>query len=231
MKLVELECQNCGAALKIEEGTEMVSCPYCKATYKLDDEAQHIKYDDMENSGYEFEKGRIKAQKEHVTNNQNLNIAKIPMIIIPIIVVIMIISIIVFFGIGISSVKNGFEKSYNDSNNDISSNNNISIDDLKENSEIETNKENGKSEQEKFRFNLNYSNGRKAEIFVKSMLNDVITSNKTNKDKIITVKFNDITTQDPEQILEIEKQLIKYEEYDVLLDYDEDGFVNLITIR
>lgn len=231
MKLVELECQNCGAALKIEEGTEMVSCPYCKATYKLDDEAQHIKYDDMENSGYEFEKGRIKAQKEHVANNQNLNIAKIPMIIIPIIVVIMIISIIVFFGIGISSVKNGFEKSYNDSNNNISSNNDISIDDLKENSEIETNKENGKSEQEKFRFNLNYSNGRKAEIFVKSMLNDVITSNKTNKDKIITVKFNDITTQDPEQILEIEKQLIKYEEYDVLLDYDEDGFVNLITIR
>ena len=78
---------------------------------------------------------------------------------------------------------------------------------------------------------MNYSNGRKAEIFVKSMLNNVITSNKTNKDKIITVKFNDITTQDLEQILEIEKQLIKYEEYDVLLDYDEDGFVNMITIR
>lgn len=225
MKLVELECQNCGATLKFEEGTEIVSCPYCKATYKLDDEAQHIKYDDMENSGYEFEKGRIKAQKEHVANNQNLNIAKIPMIIIPIIVVIMIISIIVFFGIGISSVKNGFEKSYNDSNNDIN------IDELKENSEIETNKENGKSEQEKYRFNLHYSNGRQAEIFVKSMLNNVITSNKTNKDKIITVKFNDITTQDPEQILEIEKQLIDYKEYDVLLDYDEDGFVNMITIR
>lgn len=225
MKLVELECQNCGATLKLEEGTEIVSCPYCKATYKLDDEAQHIKYDDMENSGYEFEKGRIKAQKEHVANNQNLNIAKIPMIIIPIIVVIMIISIIVFFGIGISSVKNGFEKSYNDSNNDIN------IDELKVNSEIETNKENGKSEQEKYRFNLHYSNGRQAEIFVKSMLNDVITSNKTNKDKIITVKFNDITTQDPEQILEIEKQLIDYKEYDVLLDYDEDGFVNMITIR
>lgn len=225
MKLVELECQNCGATLKLEEGTEIVSCPYCKATYKLDDEAQHIKYDDMENSGYEFEKGRIKAQKEHVANNQNLNIAKIPIIIIPIIVVIMIISIIVFFGIGISSVKNGFEKSYNDSNNDIN------IDELKENSEIETNKENGKSEQEKYRFNLHYSNGRQAEIFVKSMLNNVITSNKTNKDKIITVKFNDITTQDPEQILEIEKQLIDYKEYDVLLDYDEDGFVNMITIR
>lgn len=31
MKLVELECQNCGAALKIEEGTDTINCPYCNA--------------------------------------------------------------------------------------------------------------------------------------------------------------------------------------------------------
>lgn len=63
------------------------------------------------------------------------------------------------------------------------------------------------------------------------MLERSITNNKTNKDRKITVVYNDITTQDPEQILEIQKQLIQFKEYDVMLDYDEDGFVSEITIK
>ena len=71
MKLVELECKNCGGNLKVEEGTDIVTCPYCNATYKIDDEVKHVKYEDMENSGYEFEKGRIKARKEHLYSSTN----------------------------------------------------------------------------------------------------------------------------------------------------------------
>ena len=63
------------------------------------------------------------------------------------------------------------------------------------------------------------------------MLNEVIDSNRTNKDRFITVNFKDISTQETEQILEIEKQLEKRGEYDVILDYDDDGFVNAITIK
>ena len=90
MKLVELECQNCGAALKIEEGADTITCPYCNATYKIDDEVKHVKYDDMENSGYEFEKGRIKAQKEHIANNTVLGQTKFPVFIIPIFFIMII---------------------------------------------------------------------------------------------------------------------------------------------
>ncbi len=65
MKLVELKCKNCGAVLKVEPDAIDIHCSHCKTNYKLDDEARHIKYDDMEKAGYDYEKGRIRAKKEH----------------------------------------------------------------------------------------------------------------------------------------------------------------------
>ena len=200
MKLVELECQNCGAALKIEEGTDTVICPYCKASYKIDDEAQHIKYDDMENSGYEFEKGRIKAQKEHIQNSKSSADTHPAFIaIIVIILVIVFVSIISAFSIKFFGTKNKTKAEY--SQHDI------------------------------FAYNMHYSSGNKQAIFVKTMLDEAINSNKTHDDKKITVKYKDISTTDSEKILEIEKELDMYQTYDVLLDYDDDGFVNSITIK
>ena len=65
MKLLELKCKNCGAALKVKPDTADIHCDHCKANYKLDDEVQHIKYDDMEKAGYDYEKGKQKARQEH----------------------------------------------------------------------------------------------------------------------------------------------------------------------
>ena len=68
MKLVELKCKNCGATLKVDPESEEITCKYCQTTFKLDDEVKHVKFDDMEQNGYEFEKGRIRAQQESKTN-------------------------------------------------------------------------------------------------------------------------------------------------------------------
>ena len=65
MKLVELKCKNCGAVLKVEDDKTSVNCKACGSKYKLDDEVKHVKYDDMEQAGYEYERGRIRARKEH----------------------------------------------------------------------------------------------------------------------------------------------------------------------
>lgn len=73
MKLLEMKCKNCGALLKVEEDAKYIDCQYCNTKYKLDDEVQHIKYDDMEKSGYEFEKGRIRAQQEQKRAQSNYN--------------------------------------------------------------------------------------------------------------------------------------------------------------
>lgn len=64
MKLVELKCKNCGAKLSIPKDSKNVTCDFCKTTFQIDDEIKHIKYDNMMQSGYEFEKGRIQAQEE-----------------------------------------------------------------------------------------------------------------------------------------------------------------------
>ena len=74
MKLVELKCKNCGGILKVQPGTTDIHCEHCKTNYKLDDEAQHIKYDDMEKAGYDYEKGKLKARQEHELEKQRQKI-------------------------------------------------------------------------------------------------------------------------------------------------------------
>lgn len=64
MKLIELKCKNCGAILDARDDQETITCKYCHANFKIDDEAMHIKYDNMESTGYEMEKGKIRARKE-----------------------------------------------------------------------------------------------------------------------------------------------------------------------
>lgn len=65
MKLVETKCPSCGAQINVDADNKQTTCEFCGANVLLDDEAQHITYDNAESAGYQFEKGRIKAQKEH----------------------------------------------------------------------------------------------------------------------------------------------------------------------
>ena len=64
MKLVEMKCKNCGATLNVDADSGKVVCQFCSAEFQIDNEVQHVQYDNMVNSGYEFEKGRIQAQRE-----------------------------------------------------------------------------------------------------------------------------------------------------------------------
>ncbi len=63
MKLLELKCKNCGAVLKVEEDEATINCKHCGSKYKLDDEDIHIKYDNMEQAGYDYERGRMRARR------------------------------------------------------------------------------------------------------------------------------------------------------------------------
>lgn len=69
MKLIEMKCKNCGAKLKVDSEIKDVHCEFCHSDFKIDDEVKHHKLDDMEKSGYEFEKGRIRAQQENKNEN------------------------------------------------------------------------------------------------------------------------------------------------------------------
>lgn len=64
MKIISTNCPYCGASLPIDKDKSSFSCNYCGNTFLLDDEVQHIKYDNAEEAGYQFEKGRQRAQIE-----------------------------------------------------------------------------------------------------------------------------------------------------------------------
>jgi uncharacterized Zn finger protein (UPF0148 family) len=64
MKLVEMKCKNCGSNLKVNPEDEKVTCQFCGSTFNIDKEVQHHKLDDAEQTGYELEKGKIRAREE-----------------------------------------------------------------------------------------------------------------------------------------------------------------------
>jgi len=66
--------------------------------------------------------------------------------------------------------------------------------------------------------------------FVGYTLDDVISTNKRYKDRKITVIYNDIETTKEADIIKIKDKLGSYTYYELIIDYDIDGYVNKVTI-
>lgn len=73
MKLIDTTCPNCGAKLNIDAENQKATCEFCGAALLIDDEVQYIKYDNAEEAGYNFEKGRQRAQAEAYRQNAGNN--------------------------------------------------------------------------------------------------------------------------------------------------------------
>lgn len=186
MRIEDIRCKACGAKLNIEEGADSVTCPYCNVTYKVRD---------MEDSGYEFEKGRLKAQREHL---KSLAPASFAFIIIPIVI------FVIFIVVGISVTFQGKDtKSNKSTTSKISSR----------------------------EFNVKYNSGRTDGVFVETDLDEVIESNKTNKDKKISVKYDGKETSDPDEITSIRKSMDYSKDYEISLDYDDEGYICTYSIE
>lgn len=64
MKLLNVHCTNCGAAMKVSENAKVITCEYCNQDFILDDEVKRFMLTNAEQAGYEFEKGRQRAIRE-----------------------------------------------------------------------------------------------------------------------------------------------------------------------
>lgn len=64
MRLVNMTCPNCGAQLQIDADRSQVFCEHCGTKLLMQDDVHHIHYDNAEESGYLFEKGRQRAIEE-----------------------------------------------------------------------------------------------------------------------------------------------------------------------
>lgn len=82
-----------------------------------------------------------------------------------------------------------------------------------------------------FNTSFEFKTGTKQGTIVSSLLDDVITNNKTNKKHIITVIFGDLNSNDPNKIKDAKRSIETFDDYEISLDYDNDGFVNTVTIE
>lgn len=69
MKLVDTVCKNCGANLQVDLSEKTANCPHCGVSQLVDDEVRHVVYDNAEEAGYQFEKGRQRARNEYIVGN------------------------------------------------------------------------------------------------------------------------------------------------------------------
>lgn len=67
MKLIDTQCPHCGANMRYAEDKKQVNCEFCGATLIIDDETHNLRMSNGEEFGYQFEKGRQRAQAENNT--------------------------------------------------------------------------------------------------------------------------------------------------------------------
>lgn len=65
---------------------------------------------------------------------------------------------------------------------------------------------------------------------VSILIDNVVMKIKKNKDKPIIVSFKDTSSSDAETIISLKKEINDNDKYEVVLDYDEKGYVNKIQI-
>ena len=198
----KLKCDSCGGTIEIDDDKEIATCPFCKTKYKLNETKNiYIKLDDNTKEILEKSFGSF---------NKTRKLVMIPAIII----IITIFIIIIISLININRTKEDFD----------------SVDN---NSGISNTYEEVKDKINKSSFNSKFEmySGTEAKIFVENLLDNVVTNNKKNKDMLVTVIYNDKFTTDSEEIIDIKHSLNDRSKYEIKLDYDEDGYVNTVTIE
>ena len=80
-------------------------------------------------------------------------------------------------------------------------------------------------------FNIFFNRGTWAGFHITYALERVITSNDEHPDKQIYVKYNDIETNDRNEIKGIKTKLGTHTEYDVEFEYDDEGYINKYIIE
>lgn len=92
--------------------------------------------------------------------------------------------------------------------------------------------ENIYNQENKNMFNIEYEmySGTQQKIFINMLLNKVTANNQKNKNQLIEVVFEDKNTTDVNEILNIENSL-QDKQYNVLFEYDEQGYINKLIIK
>lgn len=146
------------------------------------------------------------------------------------------IGIIIAFAIGIFVLVFVNMDKMNDRADDITNQSNSLIDEVIDDMNDQINSDDvtdifSKAEINAFNASFELYSGSQTGLIVETLLNKIVNNNKTEEEHIITVIYNDITTAIPDDITTLKENFEDFEEYEVSLDYDTNGFVNKVTIK
>ena len=192
-----------------------LKCKNCGAKLKIEDNVKKVtcmysntefSVEDAYNDGYIFEKGRMKAQTEQLEEIYNIMTNN------PIfknffqsehsVIIPAVISIIIFLSIYIFITTS--LKSMN------------SIDSF-----------------EVARFNNSFEIyvGTNNGLQVSSLIDEVQTNNRKNKDKLIEFEYKDVKTKNPDEIIKIKKDLDDWTNYEITFEYDKNGMIDYVLME
>ena len=185
----------------------------------------------------------IMNEKQINTDNinnrtQKNNIKIIILAIVAVVVIFLIVKLIAFSGIfeifkGIKDEATSIINQTIDQIDQTKDQINQTIED-NQNMVNSTNTDNNESKKnmEKFEYNsrLEMYKGTTVGGIATRLLDNIITLNKTNDRKII-VKYGKKETKKEKDIREIKQKLSEFDKYDVIFEYDEEGYINKATIE
>ena len=202
MKLKQIKCPNCNASIKLKDDKkEDIECEFCGSTFTYVPGKEEVELKKAEAERAKHSAEEYKAKKEY-EETKKINDVMNPAFNKIFILVFAVIAIggIALFFIISSSMNNATKQ---------------------ENDDYDKNYFNST-----FEMVTKISNG----FFVKQSLNDIINSNNKNKDHIIKVTYNDISTSKTEEIESIIDELDEMKEYRINLNYDDAGYINEFII-
>ena len=82
-----------------------------------------------------------------------------------------------------------------------------------------------------FNGGFEFYTGTQKGMFTSNLLDKIITNNKKNQEHLLTVVYGTHTTTNPDEITNIKQELDDWHDYEVSLDYGEDGYANKVTIK
>ena len=95
----------------------------------------------------------------------------------------------------------------------------------------QTNAVDSKADIQTFNAPFELYSGSQLGFFLKNIIDMVVTNNKTENEHIITIVYNETITTLPEDITALKQNIEDSKEYEVSLDYNDNGFINKITIK
>lgn len=196
----KLKCSSCGGNMTIDDSKEFATCDYCGTKYKLNEDL---------NVNIKLD-DNVKEVLDNGISNVGKS-SKLILIVVSIFIIFFIISAFVYY----------FSSSLRWQ---LNSGSYIS-DELDDDNEFFD-----EFDIKMFNLDIEMYSGTQSTMFVEHLLDSIVTSNKTNSDKLITVVYGDISTTDSDAIVDI-KHSLDSDKYEISLDYDSYGYINKITIE